>query len=277
MLATEHPYDDLAAYAVDALDRVERLPIDDHLACCPACRAELDLYLETLSWAIDDELPPPSVWDAILRRTVFPGVDAVGAGSGVATGPTAPAPVSPPAPSSPAPPPPAPPAPDAAPRRSDVTPLVRRPRHLRGPGRPGAPRRAILGALAAAAAVVVAVGVVPQLADRLGDDGPGGEVAGAPQGPILAGDGSEVAQVRVDDDGTYLEMTGGLAPAGPGKGYQFWSTGGASPVSLGLLGSDPDGEVRVTVPDGTTDVAISIEPVGGSATPTDIVGVGRLS
>jgi anti-sigma factor RsiW len=300
VLTSEHPRDDLAAYAVDALDPVERLPVEEHLASCPNCRAELDTYRETLSWTIDDELPPPSVWGAILERTVtLPRSGSRAGASGVTDERSVPSdPASrraPPASTSGAPAPPlaeprvmpaygaSPPA-DAPVQPGDVVRLPARPRqspprHLGDVGRPGMTRRVALGALAAAAAVVIAVGVVPQVWDRLGDDGqPGAELADAPVGPIVANDGTEVARVRVDDDGTYLEMTGAIAPLGPGQGYQFWSTGGEVAVSLGLLGREADGEVRVAVPEGTTEVAITIEPLSGSPTPMGpTVGVGRLS
>jgi hypothetical protein len=300
VLTSEHPRDDLAAYAVDALDPVERLPVEEHLASCPACRAELDTYRETLSWTIDDELPPPSVWGAILERTVTlprsgsrAGVSAVTdepsvssdaasrrAPPAAASGATAAPPTGPgvmPAYGD------SPPG-DASTQPGDVVRLPARPRsapprHLGDVGRPGLTRRLALGGLAAAAAVVIAVGVVPQVWDRLGDDEqPSSDLADAPVGPIVANDGTEVARVRVDDDGTYLEMTGAIAPLGPGQGYQFWSTGGPAAVSLGLLGREADGDVRVAIPEGTTEVAITIEPLSGSPTPVGpTVGVGRLS
>jgi len=48
---TDHPLDDLAAYALGALDADERRTVDAHLETCPSCRAELRSFAET-TWAI---------------------------------------------------------------------------------------------------------------------------------------------------------------------------------------------------------------------------------
>jgi anti-sigma-K factor RskA len=48
-------------------------------------------------------------------------------------------------------------------------------------------------------------------------------------------------------------------------------------VSLAVLGPGTDPVARVTVPEGTTSVAISVEPAGGSPAPTGaIAGTGEL-
>jgi anti-sigma factor RsiW len=48
---TSHPTDDLAAYAIGALDDEERRLVDAHLESCPSCRAEVRAFAET-AWAI---------------------------------------------------------------------------------------------------------------------------------------------------------------------------------------------------------------------------------
>src|SRR5919108_93067 len=45
---TEHPRDDLAAYALGALDPHERQAVDAHLETCASCRAEVDAYRAAL-------------------------------------------------------------------------------------------------------------------------------------------------------------------------------------------------------------------------------------
>jgi Anti-sigma-K factor rskA/Putative zinc-finger len=263
---TDHPQDDLAAYAVDALDGPERAALELHLAGCDECRGELDGHRATLAWVVDDEAPPPSVWDAIAAETGAPTTLSV---------PEAPSWDEPEAPGTGIPP-----AADVPPGAGDVVPLTSRPpRHLRGGAR-GTSRRMLVGALAAAAAVVIAVGVVPQVWDRLsdGDDAPSGEFADLPVGPITAADGTEVAYVRVDDDGSYIEMTDELTDLEQTRTWQLWSLDGPEPVSLGLLGTGADDEVRVAIPEGTTDVAISDEPAGGSPAPTGLIaGQGELA
>jgi anti-sigma factor RsiW len=61
----DHPRDDLAAYAVDALEGDERRAIEDHLAGCVACRALLAEHHDVLAGLTPDELPPPSVWPRV--------------------------------------------------------------------------------------------------------------------------------------------------------------------------------------------------------------------
>jgi anti-sigma-K factor RskA len=48
-------------------------------------------------------------------------------------------------------------------------------------------------------------------------------------------------------------------------------------VSLGVLGTASERTVEVSLPEGTTAVAISEEPAGGSPQPTTVVGQGELS
>jgi hypothetical protein len=61
----DHPLDDLAAYALDALEDVERRAVDHHLTGCLDCRAELDGHYETLAVLAPDEAPPAAVWERI--------------------------------------------------------------------------------------------------------------------------------------------------------------------------------------------------------------------
>ncbi|HEY8547109.1 MAG TPA: zf-HC2 domain-containing protein, partial [Acidimicrobiales bacterium] len=63
-----HPVDDLAAYAVDALDPVERAAVESHLAECAGCRHELDRHRSTLSAPAVAEEPPAGVWEGIATR-----------------------------------------------------------------------------------------------------------------------------------------------------------------------------------------------------------------
>jgi hypothetical protein len=70
----DHPLDDLAAYAFDALDDAERQAVDDHLAGCPACRAELAAHHETLAVLTPDEAPPAAVWERVAAGIGAPGL-----------------------------------------------------------------------------------------------------------------------------------------------------------------------------------------------------------
>ena len=45
---TEHPRDDLAAYALGALDAPEQRVVEAHVERCALCRAEVDGYRDAL-------------------------------------------------------------------------------------------------------------------------------------------------------------------------------------------------------------------------------------
>jgi len=67
---TVHPLDDLAAYALGALDADERRAIDAHLATCASCRAEVRSFAET-AWLIAEPQSrqvPPRLRAAIVAR-----------------------------------------------------------------------------------------------------------------------------------------------------------------------------------------------------------------
>ena len=98
----EHPLDDLAAYALDALDDAERQAVDDHLERCPECRSELAGHHETLAalGTTSEEAPPAAVWERVAA-----GIGAPGLADPHRGGPAGPAPAAPttPAPTTPGP------------------------------------------------------------------------------------------------------------------------------------------------------------------------------
>lgn len=64
----EHPFDDLAAHVLQALDGPERARLEAHLATCSACQGHLADYravADTLPTALDPVAPPPGAWAAI--------------------------------------------------------------------------------------------------------------------------------------------------------------------------------------------------------------------
>jgi len=126
------------------------------------------------------------------------------------------------------------------------------------------PRWARITAVAAALALVVAVGVATFSA--LSSDGgssPTTTVA------LAAPDGQVAVKVRMHDDGTGTIVTSSLPSAPAGHEYQLWSQADAtaSMESAGLLGTDPDGH-PIRIPAHSHRMAISVEPVGGSPQPT---------
>ncbi len=59
----------LAAFALDAVDRLERDRIDHHLDECAGCRDEVDAFLSVAAELhIGEETPPPTVWERIETR-----------------------------------------------------------------------------------------------------------------------------------------------------------------------------------------------------------------
>jgi anti-sigma-K factor RskA len=73
---TSHPTEDLAAYAIGALDAEEQRLVGAHVASCPSCSAEVRAFAEA-AWAIAETATrdaPPRLRAAIVER-------AAGAGS----------------------------------------------------------------------------------------------------------------------------------------------------------------------------------------------------
>jgi anti-sigma factor RsiW len=70
-----HPYDDLGAYALDALEPGERLGVESHVERCEECRGELH-ELRAMSRLLGDLPPeallegPPEDADLLLQRTL---------------------------------------------------------------------------------------------------------------------------------------------------------------------------------------------------------------
>ena len=234
-----HPHDDLAIYALDALDPDEHAALEAHLATCPACRAELDEHRETLArLVVADEAPPASVWAGIAQQ-----LPSATAGPG--------------------------PVDDAAP----VVPL-HAPLHARRRGR--AERT---GWLAAAAALIVVVGLGIALVGRGGDEtetvadlaAAAADAPGATVVPLETDGGDEVARVVLAGEAgdTDYVIFDGLAPLPAGRTYQLWTTEGATPpVSLGLVGDGTGEAAAIAAPADVTSLALTDEPAAGSPAPT---------
>ena len=246
-----HPHDELAIYALDALDPDEHAALDQHLAGCPACRAELEEHRTTLArLVVPAEEPPPSVWAGIAQQLPqLGGAHAPSAGL--------------------------PDADDtAADRGADVVPL-HAPLHVR--------RRSFAersGWLAAAAALVVVLGLGAVLVTRGGDspdtvadlaaaaaDAPGAVVV-----PLADDNGDEVARVvlAADAGATDYLIFDGLAKLPPGTSYQLWKTDGGSvpPISLGVVGDGSAQATAIAAPADITSLALSREPSSGVPAPT---------
>ena len=66
---TEHPRDDLAAFALGALDEAEQRRVDAHLADCAPCIAETESYREALvTYASAAQMRVPDLREKIVAR-----------------------------------------------------------------------------------------------------------------------------------------------------------------------------------------------------------------
>lgn len=233
---TNSTHDDLfelaAAYALDAVDDVERARFERHLSGCDECQEEVRTVREiTAGFAIlASEDPPPAVRDAVLEIPRSTPQASEGGAGGTAL-------------------------PAADPPRPKRVWLA----------------LAAAGGFALAAVGGAAWLQADQRADDLAAqleilDAPDAatiELAG-PAGVLrLTASASEgAALVRADD----------LGEVGAEWTYQLWRLTDAAdgPVSLGLLGNDSSVHVRIPLdPLAPADVlAVTIEPVGGSPAPT---------
>lgn len=71
MVAQEHAFDLLAAYALECLDEAEEMQVAEHLATCELCRAELHAYQEVvdqLPLAMTASAPPAALKDRLMQR-----------------------------------------------------------------------------------------------------------------------------------------------------------------------------------------------------------------
>lgn len=238
------------AYAVDALDDIERAQFERHLTECAECAAEvLELQATAALVADDAAVPPP----AGLRDRVLAEIATVR---------------------------PLPPEVKVE-TPTDEVPAARPGDQLAG--RRAARRTSRWSGLAVAAAAVIALGVtVPVVINSINDDEPGGsQVALTPTEKVLQaedaasatveiGDGAEATLVRSESLGQAVLVTKAMPAAPDGKTYQMWLfTDAGAIVSAGLM--QPAGDQTILLSGDAaraTAAAISVEPEGGSKQPT---------
>ncbi len=220
-------------YAVDALEPAERAGFEAHLARCPECRAEVVEYAEVgAHLAAGTAVEPP----AELRASVLSAVHG-----------TRPEPVAP------------------------VIPLQDRRRRLR--------RSVLAGAAAAVLVPGIALGgwgLGVQWEQRQQEQS--AEAAQARENRLLAApdvttrsldiDGTAGTLVLSREQDTALFVAGGLPDPGEGREYQLWLVQGETPVpNVRFQG----GDVRIWLSGDVETagaVAMTVEPDGGSSTPT---------
>ena len=130
-------------------------------------------------------------------------------------------------------------------------------------------------AIAASLLVIVGIGLTVQ---TLADDSSPTEQVAQTRFALRAPDGTVAARIVVNATGAGTVRAADLPELPAGTEYQFWARPDpeAPMVSAGLLGRRID-RGRVQIPVASTEVAISVEPTGGSAAPTtDPVAFGEL-
>jgi anti-sigma-K factor RskA len=269
-----HPLDDLAAYALGALDDSERQAVDDHLASCLTCRAELAGHQETLAALTPDEAPPAAVWERIAVSIGAPGLPDPHTGG--------------PAPSSravsdlpvPARPSSAGAGDDTEPEHEtdhavDAIPAIPSLAEARARTR-RPPRLGLVAAAASLLALVTGGAFGYALGNSNDNDDSGGisalaeqasEAPGGVLGTLADTGGQPVGQVVADEDGAFVVLEG-LQDLPEGRAYQLWSLSGPQPVSLGMLGRDGSNTVAFRLPPTITELAISVEPTRGETSPS---------
>jgi anti-sigma factor RsiW len=216
----------IGAYVLDAVDDLERVSFERHLAECPSCQAEVDelreaaAELSTETWSV----PPPA-----LRENVLAAVGTV----------------------------------------AQLKPEQQTKR------RPPNTRRRLL---AAAAAVVVAAGgaVYAVQEQRVRTEQARASsleaLLAAPdltvhEEPVTGGGTVTVAVSKLRNAGV-ITLAAGSAPSN-GRVYQLWTIHAQVPAPAGTLKPGQTSTTRIIDGIGAaSDVGISVEPPGGSTTPT---------
>jgi len=281
----------LAVYSLDALPADEVPEVEDHLADCARCQAELASLRDVASLLGNSgATSPEGIWDRIARelwtQTATSHRSSPLATLGGSSSPGAPIAQESSAASgaeTTSPPPGAGPGIVVLPAPAE-----------RAPGRSKRMRVWRVAAVALVAAVMAIVGVlsfrvvnldnrVNQLQSALGQHGAGQLVALALADPAhrsveLTTKGSSLhAEIVLLPDGSAYWVADDLVALPPGHTYQLWALSSGKVISLGVLGRAPH-NVAFIVEIPMTELMVTAEPTGGVPVPTTPVLVsGSLS
>ncbi len=258
MISHDHASELLGAYALDAVDGDERVNLEEHLATCPRCQAELD-GLHEVAGAIGNsgEPLPAGLWTSIS--------DQLGQDRSENEEP---------------PPMPQLTSSGPAPYRAPLSGRTRRARSA----------VLLLGAVAVAAstvAIVLGIDLVHSQDNvtNLQQSAAHQQVAAhrTPAAVALHTPGHRVVTLENSahvDLAKFVIVPGGrgylvsstLPRLGSGKTYQLWGIVGGTPISLGLLGASPRGSTfTIAGATWTSKLALTAEPEGGTIAPTGAI------
>ena len=248
----------LGAYSLDAVDGDELVDLEEHLASCPRCRAELD-SLRELAGALGNsvEPPPEGLWSKIA--------DQLGARRDEDV---------------------------EHPPMPKLSTLERSPFRAPSPGRTRRTRSTVLflGAVSVAAsavAVVLGIGLVRSqnnvshlqqsvAHERAVAGRTPAEVALHTPGhrtvDLVDSANVELARFVIVPSGRGYLVSSSLPALSDGKTYQLWAITGSTPISLGVLGASPHGSTfTIAGAPLTAKLSLTAEPSGGTVAPTGAI------
>lgn len=261
---------DVGSYVTDALEAEERGVFEAHLQGCEHCRREVAEFDETLvEFARVAATPPPTA----LRTAVLAGIREVRPlpPLGSEHEPTQPTPI-------------AGIRPVPGPRRRSAPPDWDQPLDELAHRRQGRRTRILTGAVAATLVIALGLGgwvfsLVQQQQALTAQQQLGAATAQRERALLSAADARVVSQTKGTAVYSFvyskqrneaLFLGTGLADPGAGRSYQLWTVRAAGPVPNALVGGF--GRTQTWL-DGGVDAAagfaVSIEPAGGSLSPTD--------
>jgi anti-sigma-K factor RskA len=226
----DHPHDSLPAFALGALDTDEAHQVMAHVALCPSCRDDVELWGAVV--ALLPYMAAPSDPPIHIKRRLFALVDAAAAPTGA-----------------------------------------------------GARARRWMAMVAAnALALALVFGVLfidmrqraATLTARIAEQDQQVLFMSAAMPHWFAGrQPNAVATIFMKPGDKHVVMlVYGLKPLAAGKAYQFWFATADKPVSCKIFTVAPDGTAMLVIDapapaDHYTQVMITVEPAGGSQTPSD--------
>ncbi|MGH9056776.1 MAG: anti-sigma factor domain-containing protein [Acidimicrobiales bacterium] len=238
----------LGAFALDAVDADEAAAVSAHLVSCPRCRQEVAEYQQAAAMlANSGEDAPAGVWDAIVSKIETAPIQTTATAAMLG--------------------------------RQAAKPVTSR------RIRPQVARRAGALVAAAAAAAIAVLGVqVAHLDHRLSQvtaASAGQNLSAAARVALLdpsarrialtgAGPSApRVAEVVALRSGAGFWFNEGLPALASAKTYQLWAMVDGQAISVGVLGDHPQTVAFSLGSAATTDAfAVTVEPAGGSVSPT---------
>ena len=226
------------AYALDAVDDLERAAFDRHLADCETCANEVAELRDAAARLTEGtwSVPPPRMREQVLARAA--------ATAAASPGGTA----------------------EAVSRPGDALAAARRrSRGRRCPGRRGGGDH-VRRSGAAVRTQQAAAAAAQQQAARIES------VLAAPDAALRADNligGGRVTVVVSDAMDAGVVVLADAPPPGPDRAYQLWMVEDGAPVSVGLLAAGQDQATElIEGVRGSEAFAVSLEPASGSRAPT---------